>query len=238
MLTWDHRGGTPVIMGDAHMRPDDARVAAQAVRRSLDQLIDLAAGKPLPGVKHSTLLPADPESLDVCNTSTPKVLLSFQPSRTDCAPKVSSDPPVIAERGIEGDEVRVRQPVHMVKVQCADAHAQPALVGLLHATRALQRRRKDVCAGQELGVRAARLEDHVALAAIGLVGDSMHRFDVGHDAVTGVTSKHVRQLDVGVAGPELSRSVSINCILNCTLARISCGSGMQSRWRSLSRAAI
>ena len=54
VLTWDHRGGTLVIMGDAHLRPDDAKVAAMAVRASLDQLVDAAAGKPVPGVRHST----------------------------------------------------------------------------------------------------------------------------------------------------------------------------------------
>ena len=70
VLTWDHRGGTLVIMGDAHMRPEDAKVAAEAVRASLDQLIDAAAGKPVPGVRHSATVPVDPESLDVCNTIT------------------------------------------------------------------------------------------------------------------------------------------------------------------------
>jgi hypothetical protein len=70
VLTWDHQGGTLVIMGDAHMRPEDAEVAAQAVRRSLDQLIDSAGGKPVPGVRHSTSIPAEAEALDVCNTVT------------------------------------------------------------------------------------------------------------------------------------------------------------------------
>ncbi len=70
VLTWNHEGGTLVIMGDAHMRPEDAKVAAQAVRASLDQLIDAAAGKPVPGVRHSTAMPLDPESLDVCDTVT------------------------------------------------------------------------------------------------------------------------------------------------------------------------
>jgi len=70
VLTWNHQGGTLVIMGDAHMRPEDAGIAAQAVRASLDQLIDAAGGKAVPGVRHSTSLPAEPESLDVCNTVT------------------------------------------------------------------------------------------------------------------------------------------------------------------------
>jgi hypothetical protein len=70
VMTWDHQGGTLVIMGDAHMRPEDAQVAAQAVRASLDQLIDATGGKAVPGVRHSTSLPAEPESLDVCNTVT------------------------------------------------------------------------------------------------------------------------------------------------------------------------
>ncbi len=45
VFTW--RGGSEsmVLMGDAHMRPEDAERAASAVRISLEQLIDHAAGR-------------------------------------------------------------------------------------------------------------------------------------------------------------------------------------------------
>jgi hypothetical protein len=70
VLTWDHQGGTIVIMGDAHMRPEDAEYAARAVRHSLEQLLDTVNGKPVPGTKHSTALPGEPEAFDVCNNLT------------------------------------------------------------------------------------------------------------------------------------------------------------------------
>jgi hypothetical protein len=68
VLTWDHKAGSIVIMGDAHMRPEDAEYAARAVRRSLEQLLDTVDGKPVPGNKHSTALAGEPEALDVCNS--------------------------------------------------------------------------------------------------------------------------------------------------------------------------
>jgi len=70
VLTWDHQGGTIVIMGDAHMRPEDAEFAARAVRHSLEQLLDAVNGKPVPGTKHSTTLPLEPDAFDVCNNIT------------------------------------------------------------------------------------------------------------------------------------------------------------------------
>ncbi|MGL6110496.1 MAG: hypothetical protein ACRC2B_10410, partial [Rubrivivax sp.] len=70
VLTWDHQGGTIVIMGDAHMRPEDAEYAARAVRHSLEQLLDTLNGKPVPGTRHSTALPSEPDAFDVCNQIT------------------------------------------------------------------------------------------------------------------------------------------------------------------------
>jgi hypothetical protein len=68
VLTWDHQGGSIVIMGDAHMRPEDAEYAARAVRRSLEQLLDTVDGKPVPGNRHSSALAGEPDALDVCNS--------------------------------------------------------------------------------------------------------------------------------------------------------------------------
>ena len=68
--TWSQQAESLVIMGDAHLRPEDAQVAAKAVRISLDQLIDAAHGKPVPGIRASSELPAEAEALDVCNAAT------------------------------------------------------------------------------------------------------------------------------------------------------------------------
>ena len=43
--TWQGGENTIVLMGDAHMRPEDAERAAEAVRLSLEQLLDTAAGR-------------------------------------------------------------------------------------------------------------------------------------------------------------------------------------------------
>jgi hypothetical protein len=40
VFTWKGRDRTIVLMDDAHMRPDDAKVAAKAVRTSLEQGVD------------------------------------------------------------------------------------------------------------------------------------------------------------------------------------------------------
>lgn len=43
VVTWDNR--TMIIMGDAYMRPQDAEVASESVRLSLEQLLNAASGK-------------------------------------------------------------------------------------------------------------------------------------------------------------------------------------------------
>ncbi len=70
VFTW--RGGSEsmVLMGDAHMRPQDAERAATAVRASLQQLIDHAAGRDRPvRLPHTPAAPAEPDALDVCKTN-------------------------------------------------------------------------------------------------------------------------------------------------------------------------
>jgi len=69
--TWQGAETSVVLMGDAHMRPEDAERAAAAVRLSLEQLLDTFAGhsrkSDLPYVPAA---PADPETFDVCANST------------------------------------------------------------------------------------------------------------------------------------------------------------------------
>lgn len=67
------RGGTEsvVLMGDAHMRPEDARRAAATVRTSLEQVLDHASGRPR-GVRilHTPGALAQADAFDVCRTDT------------------------------------------------------------------------------------------------------------------------------------------------------------------------
>jgi hypothetical protein len=62
-------GGTEsvVVMGDAHMRPQDAELAAGAARVSLEELLDTAAGR-AHGVDfpHTPAAPVSPDTFDVC----------------------------------------------------------------------------------------------------------------------------------------------------------------------------
>ncbi len=44
VFTWKGGSDSMVLMGDAHMRPEDAERAAGAVRTSLEQVIDHATG--------------------------------------------------------------------------------------------------------------------------------------------------------------------------------------------------
>jgi hypothetical protein len=45
VFLWKGSSESMVLMGDAHMRPEDAERASAAVRISLEQLIDTAAGQ-------------------------------------------------------------------------------------------------------------------------------------------------------------------------------------------------
>jgi hypothetical protein len=58
-------------MGDAHMRLEDAERAAEAVRLSLEQLLDTAAGRTRnTNLPHTPAVPAAPEAFDVCGNDT------------------------------------------------------------------------------------------------------------------------------------------------------------------------
>jgi hypothetical protein len=65
--TWQGGSTTVVLTGDAHMRPEDAEVAAATVRLSLEQLIDTATGQARKtNFPHTPGAPAQPDTLDVC----------------------------------------------------------------------------------------------------------------------------------------------------------------------------
>jgi len=71
VLTWQGRDQSVVVMGDAHMRPADARLAAAAVRASLAEVIDAAQG--IAGnydLPHVAAVSDQVEGFDVCANAT------------------------------------------------------------------------------------------------------------------------------------------------------------------------
>ena len=69
VFTWQGGGRSVVLMGDAHMRPEDARVASESVKASLQQVLDVASGR-IPESGFATLAgaPLQPDAFDVCRT--------------------------------------------------------------------------------------------------------------------------------------------------------------------------
>lgn len=64
--TWGGDADSVVLMGDAHMRPKDAEVAAAAVRTSLNQVLDAAVGRSAHDVPYRPHAPDSPDAFDVC----------------------------------------------------------------------------------------------------------------------------------------------------------------------------
>ncbi len=65
--TWQGGENTIVLMGDAHMHPEDAARAGEAVRLSLEQLLDTAAGRSRQvNLPYVPAAPAEPGAFDVC----------------------------------------------------------------------------------------------------------------------------------------------------------------------------
>ncbi len=71
VFTWKGRDRTIVLMGDAHMRPEDADLAAQAVRTSLEQVLDTATGRSRGyDIPYVPMAPSAPDALDICKSAT------------------------------------------------------------------------------------------------------------------------------------------------------------------------
>lgn len=67
VFTWRGSSDSMVLMGDARMRPRDAERAAEAVRASLEQLLDHAGGRERAGrLPHVPAAPAESDDFDVC----------------------------------------------------------------------------------------------------------------------------------------------------------------------------
>ncbi len=70
VFTWNTKGESLVLMGDAHMRPEDEERAALAVAASLEQVLDAAAGKARAAdLPHTPGARAAPDALNVCSNA-------------------------------------------------------------------------------------------------------------------------------------------------------------------------
>lgn len=71
VFTWRGRDRTIVLMGDAHMRPEDAALAASAVRTSLEQVLDTASGRSRGyALPHAPRARIEPDDFDICASKT------------------------------------------------------------------------------------------------------------------------------------------------------------------------
>ena len=71
VFTWKGRERTIVLMGDAHMRPQDAALAAASVRKSIEQVLDAAAGRSRGyNIPPDATVVAQPDDFDVCKSVT------------------------------------------------------------------------------------------------------------------------------------------------------------------------
>lgn len=67
VFTWKGRERTMVLMGDAHMRPEDAAFAVKAVRLSVEQVLDTAARRPRDrSIPDASGAPNRPDDFDIC----------------------------------------------------------------------------------------------------------------------------------------------------------------------------
>jgi hypothetical protein len=98
VFTWSGGSESVVLMGDAHMRPEDADRASKAVRISLEQLIDHAAGRERPNrLPHTAAAPVDPDAFDVCKNNVfpmREPALRATPEALALAPEVLAPTPV------------------------------------------------------------------------------------------------------------------------------------------------
>lgn len=70
VFAWKGSSESMVLMGDAHMRPEDAERASASVRTSIEQLLDAAAGvSRVANLPHTPEAPAAPDPFDVCKNN-------------------------------------------------------------------------------------------------------------------------------------------------------------------------
>ena len=113
VFTWAGGAHSMVLMGDAHMRPEDAEVSSRAARRSLEQVLDVALGREtrMPDTPHA---PAEPDSFDVCRNNTLPVRaddLGPRPEERPLFEEILQDTPVSSLGPGPGEMPRFRSEV-------------------------------------------------------------------------------------------------------------------------------
>lgn len=70
VFTWNSGSRSIVVMGDAHMRLEDAEIAAATVRTSLEQVLDVASDRS-GGLSfaHTPAAPSAPDGFDICRNN-------------------------------------------------------------------------------------------------------------------------------------------------------------------------
>ncbi len=82
VMTWAGGANTVVLMGDAHMRPEDAQRAAATVRLSLEQVLDVASGRSTGAeFPYTPQAASTPAAFDVCTNQ--KIELRPEALRTN-----------------------------------------------------------------------------------------------------------------------------------------------------------
>jgi hypothetical protein len=66
---WGGSSSSVVLMGDAHMRPQDAERASGAIRTSLAQVVDVATGSQARSVPYTPKAPSSADDFDVCKNN-------------------------------------------------------------------------------------------------------------------------------------------------------------------------
>ena len=66
---WNGSSSSVVLMGDAHMRPQDADRAANAIRASLAEVVDVATGAPVHPFPYAPKAPSFPDDFNVCKNN-------------------------------------------------------------------------------------------------------------------------------------------------------------------------
>jgi len=70
VFTWSGGSQSIVLMGDAHMRPEDVEIVAPTVRASLEQVLDIASDRPGHlAFPDTPTAPAEPDDFDVCRNN-------------------------------------------------------------------------------------------------------------------------------------------------------------------------
>ena len=202
VFTWKGRERTLVLVGDAHMRPQDAALAAESVRKSIEQVLDAAAGRSRGySLPTAAAVVAGPDDFDVCRSVTfPDRGAGLGTGRGQYGPvlvEVLLDTPVPALGPGVGALPRARSEVGAFMGLAASISGR-AVDGGFEASQ----NNEGFIAGLDLGFRIGLgLE-----GALGNSGDGLAFFQVGL-AADGPSTNKISDTGLGTLGGSLSAAI-------------------------------